>query len=64
MGKINDAPPKKQEGKREARKEKKEKKGEKKQGGKKKGKEAQSFGGMTDAVAEELGLLGGYSLNL
>lgn len=38
MGKINDASPKKQGGKREARKEKKEKKGEKKQGGKKKEK--------------------------
>lgn len=27
-------------------------------------KKAQSFGGTTDAVAEGLGLLGGYSLNL
>lgn len=46
-------------GKEKARKEKK---GEKKQGGKEKGKkkskEAQSFGGTTDAVAEGLGLLG------
>ena len=55
--------PKSKKGKEKARKEKK---GEKKQGGKekgkKKGKEAQSFGGTTDAVAEGLGLLGGATV--
>lgn len=43
----------KQERKRKARKSKEVRKKERK-----KGKEAQSFGGTTDAVAEGLGLLG------
>ncbi len=51
MGKINDAPQKSK--KEKARKERKKER-----------KKAQSFGGTTDAVAEGLGLLGGYSLNL
>ncbi len=54
MGKINDAPQKSK--KEKARNERKKKA--------RKSKEAQSFGGTTDAVAEGLGLLGGYSLNL
>jgi len=54
MGKINDAPPKKQERKRKARKSKEVRKKERKEERKK----AQSFGGTTDAVAEGLGLLG------
>ena len=50
MGKINDASPKKHEGKRKSKEVRKKER--------KKGKEAQSFGGTTDAVAEGLGLLG------
>ena len=59
MGKINDAPQKGKKGKK-ARKSKEVRKKERKEERKK----AQSFGGTTDAVAEGLGLLGGYSLNL
>lgn len=63
MGKINDAPLKKQERKRKKRKARKSKEVRKKER-KEERKKAQSFGGTTDAVAEGLGLLGGYSLNL
>lgn len=64
MGKINDAPPKKQERKSKERKEKKARKSkevrkkERKEERKEERKKAQSFGGTTDAVAEGLGLLG------
>lgn len=64
MGKINDALPKKQERKKARKGKEKTRKGEEKEREvrkrkrKKKGKEAQSFGGTTDAVAEGLGLLG------
>ena len=53
---------KKKQGKKgkKARKSKEVRKKERKEERKK----AQSFGGTTDAVAEGLGLLGGYSLNL
>lgn len=63
MGKINDALPKKQERKKQEKEKKRpgrvrKKKGRKEKRKKKeKGKEAQSFGGTTDAVAEGLGLL-------
>ena len=57
MGKINDAPPKKQERKRKKRKARKSKEVRKKER-KEERKKAQSFGGTTDAVAEGLGLLG------
>lgn len=60
MGKINDAPQKskkekaRKERKKKARKSKEVRKKERKE----ERKEAQSFGGTTDAVAEGLGLLG------
>lgn len=64
MRKINDALPKKQERKKQEKEktkkgEKKERKERKKEKRKKKekGKEAQSFSGTTDMVAEGLGLL-------
>ena len=56
MGKINDAPQKSK--KEKARKERKKKARKSKEVRKKERKEAQSFGGTTDAVAEGLGLLG------
>lgn len=58
--------PKKQERKSKERKEKKARKSKevRKKERKEERKKAQSFGGTTDAVAEGLGLLGGYSLNL
>lgn len=55
MGKINDAPQKSK--KEKARKERKKKARKSKEVRKKERKEAQSFGGTTDAVAEGLGLL-------
>lgn len=59
MGKINDAPQKsKKEKARKERKKKARKSKEVRKKERKKGKEAQSFGGTTDAVAEGLGLLG------
>lgn len=63
MGKINDVLPKKQERKKLEKEKKRQGRVRKKKGRKEKrkkkekGKEAQSFGGTTDAVAEGLGLL-------
>lgn len=63
MGKINDALPKKQERKKQEKEKKRQGRVRKKKGRKEKrkkkekGKEAQAFGGTTDAVAEGLGLL-------
>lgn len=66
MGKINDVLPKKQERKKLEKEKKRQRRVRKKKGRtekrkkrkkKEKGKEAQSFGGTTDAVAEGLGLL-------
>lgn len=68
MGKINDALPKKQERKKQEKEKKRQRRVRKKKGRKEKrkkkekGKEAQSFSGTTDMVAEGLGLLGGATV--
>ena len=68
MRKINDALPKKQERKKQEKEKKRQRRLRKKKGRKEKrkkkekGKEAQAFGGTTDAVAEGLGLLGGATV--